>query len=568
MSASHHTPRLGLPYPDENDPADVPLDIENLAVALDAITARTPGSALAAAPVLDVGLPGQVRAGRQLTLADFTNLGLGAPAGLWNLSDLTDASGNGRALQNKGAVPFGVGVNGLASTAAQFAGSTAQALYIPDTGAGDPFRLRTFSVGCWCRSGKQSNTYQELINKRLAGGTFMFDLWLQAGPAGFWVSLDGASAPQQLQGYAILNDDRWHFVVATFDGAMQRLYVDGVLDASLPLAGPAATTSTAPLNIGAFGADGATAGGQPFYGRIDEAFITGDVLSLEQIRMLYCAKLAHGFAVAPTAVSLGVRRAGRGAALVLADFPSQPLRLHNFTAGALTDQGLQNVPLINNGAALSVAGADGLVAGAFGFVAGSAQSLSSTDAGLPTVGPRSYGGWVKTRPSATNQALVAYGATGGQIESVYVDGTARIVCANGADSFTGPLIGDGSWHQFVVVEDPSAGDGVKRKLYVDGRLANGSTVLTTVVLAGANRFRIGANPDASGPFTGQLDGVFICDYPLTGDQIRSLYGKAAPRLVPSAKNAGDHVEGMDATNVYATFDSLDSNYALDLAVTA
>ena len=49
-------------------------------------------------PVLDVGLANQIRAGRQLTAADFTNMGLSAPLGLWNLSDLTDVSGNGRNL--------------------------------------------------------------------------------------------------------------------------------------------------------------------------------------------------------------------------------------------------------------------------------------------------------------------------------------------------------------------------------------------------------------------------------------------------------------------------------------
>ena len=63
-------------------------------------------SALNAVQVLDVGLSGQIRAGRQLTAADFTNIGLAAPLGLWNLSDLTDVSGNGRNLLNKGAITF------------------------------------------------------------------------------------------------------------------------------------------------------------------------------------------------------------------------------------------------------------------------------------------------------------------------------------------------------------------------------------------------------------------------------------------------------------------------------
>src|SRR6476646_4386940 len=104
---------------------------------------------ISALPVLDVGLANQIRAGRQLLPIDFTNMGLLAPAGLWNLSDLADVSGNGRNLLNKGAVPFGVGINGIAASAAVFSGAAAQGLYIADTGVSDPFRIRSGSIGCW-----------------------------------------------------------------------------------------------------------------------------------------------------------------------------------------------------------------------------------------------------------------------------------------------------------------------------------------------------------------------------------------------------------------------------------
>ena len=56
-----------------------------------------------------------------------------------------------------------------------------------------------------------------------------------------------------------------------------------------------------------------------------------------------------------------------------------------------------------------------------------------------------------------------------------------------------------------MVEDNAAGDGVRRKLYFDGRLVGGSTVLNSITLAGANRFRIGAYADGTAPFTGQID---------------------------------------------------------------
>ena len=110
------TPNLGLPRYSGADPADYPTQTNAISDILDVAVAPR-RVAVTAQPILDVGVLGQVRAGRQLTAADFTMLGLSAPLGLWNLSDLSDASGNGRALSNKGAVPFGPGINGAASTA-------------------------------------------------------------------------------------------------------------------------------------------------------------------------------------------------------------------------------------------------------------------------------------------------------------------------------------------------------------------------------------------------------------------------------------------------------------------
>jgi hypothetical protein len=138
---------------------------------------------------------------------------------------------------------------------------------------------------------------------------------------------------------------------------------------------------------------------------------------------------------------------------------------------------------------------------------------------------------------------------------------------SGADSITGPYVTDGQWHLLTVTEDNAAGDGVKRKMYLDGRVAGGSTVLNATTLGGASRFRIGANIDGTGPFVGQIDGAFVCGYALTTDQALALYAKGSQALAPSVKNAGDHVEGMDATNIYATFDTLDSQHQIDLLVT-
>ena len=291
--------------------------------------------------------------------------------------------------------------------------------------------------------------------------------------------------------------------------------------------------------------------------------MTTDVLSPEQVRLLYCAKLAHGLSYTPTTVTLGVRRRRRGGPLVVADFPTQPLRLHNFTAGSLGDEGSGNVALTNNGAALSVVGGDGTREGAYAF---SSQSLSSTDAGLPAgTATRSYGCWLKYTGVQTGNIIGWGTTTTGDVRLMI---SASVLNAfNGSDTIAVTLYNDGLWHQAVVVENNEAGDGVKRKLYLDGALVGISTVLNPITLAGANHFRIGANPSGEGFFFGQVDGAFVCGYALTAEQIAALYAKGSQALGPSPKSPGTHVELIDATNVYATFDTLETQNTIDLQVT-
>src|SRR5262245_43694135 len=110
---SGQTPVLHIPYPTPDDNVDVPRDIKAVTDWLDADGGMRGKAVYTQQPVLDVGLLGQVRAGRQLAPADFTDMGLVTPAGLWNLSNVSDSSGNGKTLTNKGTVPFGVGINGV-----------------------------------------------------------------------------------------------------------------------------------------------------------------------------------------------------------------------------------------------------------------------------------------------------------------------------------------------------------------------------------------------------------------------------------------------------------------------
>lgn len=559
-----NTTRLVLPYPEPNDTVDVPRDMLALANRLDTIAARQPGAPLAAQPVLDVGLLGQIRAGRQLAPADFTAMGLSAPVGLWNLSDITDASGNARTLTNKGVVPFGVGINGAAATAAQFAGSTAQALYRADTGAADPFRITAGSMGCWFKTAKQTGSNQTLISKfQTTGNQRAYWLFVQPTLISFSVYIDGSIGNSIIVPF--VPDDRWHFVVGVYDGTTQRLMLDGVEVAAVVASSPGPMFgSTAPLNIGSWGADASVVSSDPHYGRIDEAFITTDVLSEDQARNLYCAKIAHGYVTTPVRANINVRRRKRGGAWAVADFPTQPVRLHNFTGGSFADEGSGGVALAGSGV-VSVAGADGSSAGALSYAG--AQWLTATDAGLPAaLATRSYGCWFKSAStSPVYQNLMAWGTAGtADVRSRLNAGGLQVL--NTGDVITGPFVADGQWHLLTVVEDNAAGDGVKRKAYIDGDLVGGSTVMLSVTLSGG--FRTGASSSAIEPLIGQVDGVFVCNYALTGEQVAALYAKGSQALALSSKNAGDHVEAMDATNVLVAFDTLDTTAQVDMGVQA
>lgn len=516
--------------------------------------------ALNSAQVLDVGLSNQIRAGRQLTAADFTNIGLAAPAGLWNLSDLSDVSGNGRNLLNKGGVSFASGVNGNPNTAAQFFGSAVQALYIPDTGASDPFKLRNGTFGAWVRTAK--NGAQAIISKWGAvTGTWSWWFGIGSTTVQANVTNDGTNV-LAVNGVTVVADDRWHFLCWIFDSSSLKMFVDGVLDVSVSTGG-VLFPGNAALNIGSSSADSSNTAGSPHFGRVDEVFVTADVLSEDQIRNLYCAKVPHTLAVVPSRVSLNVRRYRRAPALTVADFPTAPLRLYNFSGGSFADEGSQNQALTNNNA-VSVAGVDGTSRNAFNFT-GNGPSLIGSDSGLPTVGARSFGCWFKT-VVVGGQIVMQYGSS--TFTGIFV-GSSTVGCIdgpNGNDTMHGPFVADGQWHHVVITEDNGAADGIKRKMYVDGKLVTTSLVMNTVVLGGFNYLRIADNPGNTSTFNGSIDGVFVCDYALATQDVIKLYTKGTQPLAPSPKNVGDHVEALNANDLLVTFDTLESTSHVDLRV--
>jgi hypothetical protein len=529
-----------------------------------------PGSPLS---IQEPGVTTQNRAGRNLVVADFTTLLAlpTTPVGLFPLNGITNL-GTGGALTNKGSVTFAPGILGT-THAAQFTGSTSQAFYIADTGAADPFRVKTGTVGCWVKTAKRGTAQYAITRSTGVSGGFGWFLQVNAGNSASLSVFDAAGAAKGgvASGATEVADDRWHFIVGSWDGTRIRIYIDGILESSVVQTGPS-FIGAAPFNVGAWAVDAATnAPNTPFFGRVDEAFVTPDVLTEDQVRLLYAAAIPHGYASLPGRAFGSVVRRQRGGAMATTDFPTQPLRLHNFTAGVLTDQGSNNVALapVGGGTITSTTGPDGAKDSAQAF-SGAHTGLGATDAGLPSgTSSRSYGAWFKAPTAgASGQGVLGWGTVSTADARIWITGTSGVLnAASGADNIAAAIrVDDGFWHFACAVEDNAPIDGVKRRLYLDGRLIGTSTVLTSLTLAGANRFRIGSNPDGSGPLSGQVDGAFVYAGALTAEQVRGLYNLGSRALSASPFSAEELVEAIDATNLYVVLDRLDAQNQINLQV--
>ena len=127
------------------------------------------------------------------------------------------------------------------------------------------------------------------------------------------------------------------------------------------------------------------------------------------------------------------------------------------------------------------------------------------------------------------------------------------------------IYNDGRWHFAVFVYDNAAVDGLKRKLYVDGVLvASDINAGTAIASVGAGGFLI--SNGTMGYFTGQSSRAFVAPTAYTADEISALYAVGSLSLGASPKNAGDHVERIDVTNLYLICDKFDSQDQIDIQV--
>jgi hypothetical protein len=85
----------------------------------------------------------------------------------------------------------------------------------------------------------------------------------------------------------ILEHDRWYHLAGTYDGSVAQLYVNGVLENTVPKTGPVLASTAGPLFIGRDQGEDGFGGGEFFNGLIDEVEIYNRALTAEEIQAIY-----------------------------------------------------------------------------------------------------------------------------------------------------------------------------------------------------------------------------------------------------------------------------------------
>ena len=124
------------------------------------------------------------------------------------------------------------------------------------------------------------------------------------------------AAGQRVHGPSALPANTWTHLATTYDGAVQRLYVNGVQVASRVQTGPV-RVSDSPLRIG-----GNSVWGEFFQGRIDEVRIYSRALAPSEIQADMNTSIGSGGSPPPLSFTLTVNRSGAGTGTVTGSTPT------------------------------------------------------------------------------------------------------------------------------------------------------------------------------------------------------------------------------------------------------
>ena len=203
-----------------------------------------------------------------ITFINGINLNYGLQA-FYKLSDLTDASGNGRTLTNNGNVSF---ASGKIGNAAVFDGTNYldTNVSVNDNSA--------FTISCWSDCDSIHGGDNAIFGSMTTGNERAVLFGYSDGNS--YASLNTVNNGYvQISGPSIVSQE-WMHLTLSYNGSKAKMYVDGVLYAEANCSG--IVNAEPSIRIGADGNGGST-----FIGKVDAAGIWNRALSDSEITALY-----------------------------------------------------------------------------------------------------------------------------------------------------------------------------------------------------------------------------------------------------------------------------------------
>ena len=244
-----------------------------------------------------VGASGQVVAGHVLDINSFPSAMAASKVSWYSLENANDSSTNARNLTNTGSVVFtATDILGLSNKAATFNSSN----YLEITGNAhfNPGANKSWAVGCWVKSSNWNvGTLNTLISGSDGAGDRVYELDFALNNASFNATNTAGAWDATINvPISSLANSTWHHFVMKYDFSTTTLsaYLDGALAGATPLANTRAGTASR-FTLGAR----FSGHSELFSGQLDEVFFVSDYLiSDEEIRKIYSAKISHAANVA------------------------------------------------------------------------------------------------------------------------------------------------------------------------------------------------------------------------------------------------------------------------------
>jgi hypothetical protein len=429
------------------------------------------------------------------------------PVGEWNFEEkqgttANDSTGNGNTgtltsgpAWTTGKIGAGVSLDGVDDY-----------INVPFSTSLDFSGTNKMTVSTWYKTSEvKSDAFIVIHNSTGATGRI-----LEMASGRLYFQLGNGTTLVSVSDPAVTADGKWHYGVATYDGSNLRLYRDGLLVATNAQTGNLPTTSAGNL-IG--------------QGNNSLRYFTGQ---LDQIRFYNYARSAAQVAW----------DYNRGAPLAWYDLDECQGNI------AHDNSGFGNDGTINLGASgtqttagtcqtSSTAwgnGVTGKINSSLNFdgtddyiciLSGGSCAANALFTGLTT--SRTYSVWLKT--TATTRRGILTNVSNFVLDiNQSASGKIRYY-GGGGFIYSNKAVNDGNWHLLTVTQS-----GTAATIYIDGVLDNTGT-FTPSTPSGA--FYIGSDSGLPNYFQGQLDDVRVYNYPLTSQQVKTLYTGGAIRFAPS-----------------------------------